>query len=127
MNGFPLISVLACNVSAILILLLKTDFVFEYLNLAPLNPIQRFILLLNQYKNERHLLNYPNYIFYLAQKWSNRPVASFFLKMLTCAYCAGFWLSLAVSLVFGAWWMIGPVYIIGLLLFFILDIAAKKV
>lgn len=111
------ILILSTTVSSILILLQKTDFIGDYLNLVK-NPTFRAKLLLNVYK-KRH--EYPNILQFWLVMFSARPKTSFFLKMVTCPYCIGFWLSLGISVVSGYWYLAGVTYFFGLVGYFIVD------
>lgn len=117
------ILILSATVSSILILLQKTDVIGDYLNLVK-NPTFRAKLLLNAYKKRAE---YPNILQFWLTVFSERPKTSFFLKMVTCPYCVGFWLSLGISAVSGYWYLAGAAYFFGLVGYFILAKISKDI
>jgi hypothetical protein len=118
-----IILILSATVSSILIVLLKTDVIYEYLSLLPLSKRQKFALLLKPYEMERG--DYPNILFFWHEKFIIRPFLGFFLKIVTCPYCAGLWLTILLSLLFGIWEIIGAVYFFGLLGYFLIEKLTK--
>jgi len=118
-----LILLSSATVAAILIVLLKTDFIGDYLDFFIVNRTWRMNLLLGPYRNVSG--DHPNILFYWYEKFSERPVESFFLKLVTCPYCAGFWLATILSVVMGVWFAVGVVYILSLLMFFTIDRLSK--
>lgn len=117
------IIILSATVASILIILLNTDVIYEYLKVLPLSSKTKFSLLLKPYEAE--LGNYPNILFYWAAIFSQRPLESFLLKIATCPYCAGFWLAAAISVVCGYWYLTGAIYFFGLCGYFFIDKISK--
>lgn len=109
----------AAGISAILIILHKTDVIFEYIKLFPLPKSWRFYLLMSGYESNRW--NYKNYLYYLNEKWSQRPISGFFLRLILCPYCLAFWLAVtSLSKYFLA------IYVFSLIFYFTLEHLSDK-
>jgi hypothetical protein len=113
------ILILSTTVSSILIILLKTDVIFEYLKVLPLSNKAKFSLLIKPYENQIGM--YPNILFFWHSVYSQRPVAGFLLKIATCPYCAGFWLAAGLSCAAGHWYLTFVVYFFSLVGYFFID------
>lgn len=125
MNEILSIIISSTICSSILILLNKTDFIYEYLKFCPMPKIWQFYLLLTPYKSEKS--NYSNILFYWNEKFSEKTIISFFLKLITCPFCFGVWLSFIVNLIIGNYFvLIAPTYIFALIWYFLIDFLSKS-
>lgn len=109
---------LTCLVSTILVVLYLTDAVPTYLKWG-LKGYKA--LLIDEYFQN---INIPceNYLEYLNFKYD-----SFWLKLASCPFCLGFWLSLLASLFSVSLDCMPCIYIMALILFFLIRFLAKKV
>ena len=104
-------------ITAILILINKTDFIYEYLRFF-IPKKWEFPLLIFAYETER--AHYANILEYWKDKYSPNKTVSFFLKLITCPYCFGFWLSLFFAL-FAGLHNFAFFYVASLFLYFLID------
>lgn len=75
------IAIRICSVSAILLIWLRTNAVYEYLGWLP-------IPLFKNYKNMNTLGMRPNLVTYITGLHSN-----FFIRLIICPKCVGIWIS----------------------------------
>jgi hypothetical protein len=106
MNTFAAIS----WVAGTMFVLFKTTAVYEYFKVLPL---PERITKIKEYKKEK-LLNYA-----LSYKmfWMTTH-DSFFIRLVTCPYCLGAWLSLGFSAIFSCIEWVPAVYLGGLSTYF---------
>lgn len=124
MTDLLLIIILAANCTTIAILLHKTDFIFEYLNFLILNPKWRMNLLWGPYNKSK--ADYTNYLYYLREKWVEKPILSFLLHLALCPYCLGVWTAVGTSLFVWRLDLVGVVYILSLFMYFLLEKFGKS-
>jgi len=104
-------------ISIFLFLLFETDFIIQYFKLF---KITEYIPYYNEYNNIILNDGYIHYFSYLHNRSDN-----FFIKLITCPICIGFWIAILVSISsFGLFYF--PIfYFGGLSSYWILKILAK--
>jgi len=107
-----------CWTAATLYILFETTAVYEYLKVLPL---PNFLTKMKSYENDKkydYTLSYKMY-------WLLNH-DSFFIKMITCPYCLGAWLSVGFSAIFSCMEWIPAVYLGALSTYFSATVALKK-
>lgn len=104
---------LLCSIAAsILLIWFKSEAYIEYCKLFKLNKISLYLDYLNKKKSDISI----NYHSYLRQFHDN-----FFIRLITCPICFGFWVSLILGTLFMGIVWIFPIFIGSLILFGIID------
>lgn len=93
-------------VGASLYLLFQTNMVYEYLNVLPL---PEKIKKMKEYQKERQFDYSMSYRFFYTTNYN-----SFLIRLLTCPYCLGAWLSIGFSTIFSCIEWVPVVYLGGL-------------
>jgi hypothetical protein len=93
-------------VGASLYVLFQTNAVYEYLNVLPL---PEKIKKMKEYQKERQFDYSLSYRFFYTTNYN-----SFLIRLLTCPYCLGAWLSIGFSVIFSCLEWVPIVYLGGL-------------
>lgn len=100
--------ILSLNAAVFLFLVFKTNFIPEYISLLTRGKFQSKLYLETSFLGPR-----PSYFQFL--KDSSPP--NFFLNLLSCSLCLGFWISAAICLLVSHLSFIFPVWIISIFIF----------
>jgi hypothetical protein len=104
------ILIYSCFLATVLILWLNTEVVYEYSNLFNIGLFKP-----SEYKQWKKSNIEDDYIGYLMTNFHN----NFFIRLICCPYCLGFWLSIFLGAISSNFMFFAPIYIFGLTMFFI--------
>lgn len=124
------------SIGSIVFLIQKTDFIFEYLNLAifffekcffKLTSTRKY-LLLEEYKNLENPEDYSSYVeFFSALNGFAPGLQGFLCKLISCFICLSCFLTVPVGLLFIKESLVFICFIVSIIIYFILFKIQKSI